>query len=43
MEGLEALVTTLKHIVTDNEDIFQMVVKNDTYKNLTREEVFKYL
>ena len=43
MEGLEALVTTLKHIVTDNEYIFQMVVKNDTYKNLTREEVFKYL
>lgn len=43
VEGLEALVTTLKHIVTDNEDIFQMVVKNDTYKNLTREEVFKYL
>lgn len=43
VESLEALVTTLKHIVTDNEDIFQMVVKNDTYKNLTREEVFKYL
>lgn len=43
VEGLEALVTTLKHVVADSEDIFQMVVKNDTYKNLTREEVFKYL
>ena len=43
VEGLEALVTTLKHVVADNEDIFQMVVKNDTYKNCTREEVFKYL
>ena len=42
-EGLEALVATLKQLVTDNEDIFQMVVKNSTYSNLTREEVFKYL
>ena len=42
-EGLEALVATLKQLITDNEGIFQLVIKNDAYKNLTREEVFKYL
>lgn len=42
-EGLEALVATLKQIVTDREELFQMVIKNDTYKDLTREDVFKYL
>lgn len=42
-EGLEALVATLKQIVTNNEEIYRMVVNNNAYKYLTREEVFKYL
>ena len=42
-EGLEALVATLKQIVTDNEEIYRLIVNNITYKHLTREEVFKYL
>lgn len=42
-EGLEALVTTLKQIFADKEEIFRMVVNNDMYKHLTREDVFKYL
>lgn len=42
-EGLEALVTTLKQIFADKEEIFRMVVNNNMYKHLTREDVFKYL
>ncbi len=42
-EGLEALVFTLKQIFTDNEDIFRMVTQNKAYRDLSREEVFKYL
>lgn len=42
-EGLEALVVTLKQIFTENEDIFRMVTQNKAYRDLSREEVFKYL
>ena len=28
---------------TENEDIFRMVTQNKAYRDLSREEVFKYL
>ena len=42
-QGLSALVSSLKNFITNEEDIYQAVIKNEAYKNISWEEVFKYL
>ena len=42
-EGLSALVSSLKDFITDKEILYQVVIKNETYKDTPREEVLKYL
>lgn len=42
-ESLEVFVTTLKDFLSDKEAIYQTVIKNDLYQNVSREDVFKYL
>ena len=42
-QGLSALINSLKVYVTNPEELYQAVIKNDAYKNTTREEVLKYL
>ena len=37
------LVNSLKEYITDEEDLYQAVIKNEAYQNIPREEVFKYL
>ena len=41
-KGLSALVNSLKDYV-QGEALYQSVIKNEVYKNISREEVFKYL
>lgn len=42
-EALFALIDALKDVYTDKEDIYQRVISYESFKNLSREEVFKYL
>lgn len=42
-QGLAALVTTIKGFITDTEEIYQAVIKNEAYKDTPREEILKYL
>ena len=42
-QGLSALVNSLKEYITDEEDLYQAIIKNEAYKNTPREEVLKYL
>lgn len=42
-EALFALIDALKDVYTDKEDIYQRVISYESYRNLSREEVFKYL
>ena len=41
-QGLSALVNSLKDFV-QGEALYQAVIQNEVYKNLSREDVFKYL
>ena len=41
-KGLSALVNSLKDYV-QGEALYQAVIKNEVYKNISREEVFQYL
>ena len=41
-EGLISLVNSLKKFLKDIEDIYNIVVENELYKNVTREQVEKY-
>ena len=41
-QGLSALVNSLKDYVQD-EALYQAVIKNEVYKDISREDVFKYL
>ncbi len=41
--GLSALVSTLKNFISDAEELYQAVIRNEVYKNTPREEVLKYL
>lgn len=43
MQGLSALVNSLKEYITEEEDLYQAVIKNEAYKDTPREEVLKYL
>ena len=41
-EGLISLVNSLKKFLKDIEDIYNIVIENELYKNVTREQVEKY-
>ena len=41
--GLFALINSLKAYITDPEELYQAIIKNDAYKDTPREEVLKYL
>ncbi len=41
--GLAALVASLKNFIVDTEELYQVVIKNETYRDTPREEVLKYL
>jgi hypothetical protein len=38
--GLEALVTSLKNFLMNPDDVYKVVIKNKTYSDVTREEVY---
>ena len=42
-EGLAALVSSLRNFIRDAEDIYLAVIKNEAYKDTTKEEVLKFL
>ena len=42
-QGLSALVNSLKEYITDEEELYRAVIKNEAYQNIPREEVLKYL
>ncbi len=41
--GLEALVKSLQSFITNTEELYQAVIKNEAYKDTSREEVMRYL
>ena len=42
-KGLKALVRSLKKYIEDFETLYSAVIENEDYRNVTREEVRKYL
>ncbi len=42
-QGLSALISTLQNFITNTEELYLTVIKNEAYKNLSREEFLKYL
>ena len=40
--GLEALVNSLKEFITDEETLYQAVIKNEAYKDTPRADIQKY-
>lgn len=40
-KGLEAMITSLKKFSKDLEEIYDVVIANELYKNVTREQVEK--
>ena len=40
--GLEALVNTLKEILPDENAVYETVIKNDEYQDVTLEQIKKY-
>lgn len=40
--GLSALVQSLKSLVPDFEQVYEIVIQNEVYANYTKEEVKKY-
>ena len=42
LEGLSALVRTLKPILNDIDKVYEAVRKNETYADVTREKVMEY-
>ena len=43
MEGLQALVSSLKVFLTEFEDLYQAVIKNPVYADVSRDQVRIYL
>jgi hypothetical protein len=41
-KGLKALVQSLKDYIHDFESLYKAVIKNEDYKNVSREEVMRY-
>ena len=42
-EGLRALVQSLRVFIQEEELLYQAIIKNDTYKNISRDTLKKYL
>lgn len=42
-QGLVALILSLKKVYNDTDAIYQAVIENDVYKNVTKEQVFELL
>lgn len=42
-QGLAVLINSLKEFIPEEEALYQAIIKNDTYKDITRETVQKYL
>ena len=42
-EGLRALVQSLKVFIQEEELLYQAIIKNDTYKDISRDILKKYL
>ena len=42
-KGLEALVSSLKEFIKDEDALYRAIIKNEAYKDTPREEVLKYL
>lgn len=42
-QGLVALVDSLKCFISDTEELYQAVIKNETYKDTPREKVLNYM
>jgi len=42
-QGLAVLINSLKEFIPEEEALYQAIIKNETYKNITREMVKKYL
>ena len=41
--GLSALVCTLSTLLADAEEIYQAVIKNEVYKDISREKIIELL
>ena len=41
-QGLKALVDSLKKLLPDIEAVYNVVIKNEIYKNITKEQIEKY-
>ena len=41
-KGLKALVQSLKEYTPDFDSLYEAVIRNEDYRNTTREEVMKY-
>ena len=41
-EGVRALVNSLKEYIKDFDSLYNAVIRNEEYKNVTRDEVMKY-
>ena len=41
-EGLKSLVTTLKKLTNSLEKVYELVIENDNYADVTMEQVKKY-
>ena len=41
-KGLKALVQSLKEYIKDFDSLYNAVIRNEEYKNVSREEVMKY-
>lgn len=41
-EGLRALVFSLSLLLPDSNAVYQAVIKNESYHNVSREQVMKY-
>ena len=41
-KGLKALVQSLKEYIPDFDSLYKAVIRNEDYRNATREEVMKY-
>ena len=41
-KGLSALVASLKPFMTDFQQLYQAVIKNEIYQNVTQAQVKKY-
>ncbi len=41
-KGLKALVESLKSFLPDFDSLYDVIIKNEDYKNVTKEQVRKY-